>query len=95
MVYDAHLFFVACDQFERVGARLGRHETCPYLMRDAVHFVVEDITQALGEDQRQDVVLVLRRVLRAADGAGCIPQPLFDRFVGRLVGVVGHSLLRQ
>ena len=40
------------------------------------------------EDQRQDVILVLGRIFRASNGAGRIPQPLFDRFVG----VVGHRV---
>ena len=51
------------------------------LLGDAVQLVVEDVAQALGEDEREDVVLVFRRVLGAADGAGGIPDPGFERFV--------------
>ena len=45
---------------------------------DAVQFVVEDVAEALGEDQREDVVLVFRRVLGPADGAGGVPDPGFE-----------------
>jgi hypothetical protein len=36
---------------------------------EAVDLVVVDIAEALGEDEGQDVVLVLRRFLRAPDRA--------------------------
>ena len=38
--------------------------------------VVEDIREALEEEERQQVVLELRCVLLAADGAGSVPQHL-------------------
>ena len=41
---------------------------------DAVQLVVEDVAEALGEDEREDVVLVFRRVLGPADGAGGVPD---------------------
>jgi hypothetical protein len=47
---------------------------------DAVQFVVEDVAQALGEDEREDVVLVLGRILGPADGTGRIPDPGFEGF---------------
>jgi hypothetical protein len=65
----------------------------PYFFGDAIEFIVEHIAQALGEDQRQDVILVLRRVLRATDGAGGVPQPLFERFV--VVSMIRHQLLNK
>jgi hypothetical protein len=45
------------------------------LLGDAVQLVIEDVAEALGEDEREDVVLVFRRVLGAADGAGGVPDP--------------------
>ncbi len=48
---------------------------------DAVQLVVEDVAEALGEDEREDVVLVFRRVLGPADGAGGVPDPGFEGFV--------------
>lgn len=62
---------------------------------DAVEFVVEDVAEALGEDEGEDVVLVFRRVLGPADGAGSVTVPGFERFVlgrgfRRLMGRLGH-----
>jgi len=54
-------------------------------LRDAVQLVVEHVAEALGEDEREDVVLVLRRVPGAADGAGRVPYPGFEGF-----GFFGH-----
>jgi hypothetical protein len=48
---------------------------------DAVEFVVENVAQALGENQRQDEILVLGRVLRAANRTGGVPDPGFEGFV--------------
>ena len=62
------------DQLERLGARAD-------FLGDAVQLVVEDVAEALGEDEREDVVLVLRRILGAADGAGGVPDPGFEGFV--------------
>ncbi len=42
-------------------------------VREAV--IVEDIAEALRENEGQDVVLVFRRVLGSADGAGGVPDP--------------------
>jgi hypothetical protein len=50
-------------------------------LRNAVQFVIEDIAEALREDERKDVVLVFRRVLGPADGAGGIPDPGFEGFL--------------
>ena len=47
---------------------------------DAVQLVVEDVAQPLGEDQRQDVVLVFGSILGAANGAGGVPDPGFEGF---------------
>jgi len=55
---------------------------------------VEDVTEALGEDEGQDVVLELWRVLGSANGARGIPYPGFERFVvailqlGFLAGII-------
>lgn len=66
--------------------RVSLHEGEGFLARadfigDAVEFVVEDVAEALGEDEREDVVLVFRRVLGPADGAGRVPDPVFEGFV--------------
>ena len=71
---EAHQLPVGRHQLERLLAAAHR-------LGDAVEFIVEHITQPLGEDQRQDVVLVFRRILGAADRAGRIPDPAFQRFV--------------
>ena len=40
-----------------------------------IPLILEDVGEALEENQRQDEVLELGRVRRPPDGAGCIPQP--------------------
>ena len=55
---------------------------------DAVQLIIEDIAEALREDEREDVVLVFRCVLRPANGAGGVPDPGFEGFV--LFGSRGH-----
>ena len=65
-------FGVALDDLEGflAGADLGG---------DAVQFIVEYVAKPLGEDQRQDEILVFRRVTGPADGAGRVPDPGFQR----------------
>ena len=46
------------------------------LLGQTVDLVVEDVGEALQEQQRQQVVLELRRVLLAADRAGRVPEHL-------------------
>lgn len=58
------------------------------LLGDAVHLVIEDVAEALGEDEGKDEVLVFRRVLGSADGAGGVPDPRFEGFGGS--GGFGH-----
>ena len=70
---EADELVVVLDELERLGARAD-------LLGDAVQLVVEDVAQALGEDQREDEVLELGRILRAADAARRIPDPGFERF---------------
>ena len=66
--------FLSCfDELERLGARAD-------FLGDAVQLIVENIAEPLGEDEREDVVLVLGGVLRAADRAGGVPDPGFERF---------------
>ena len=50
------------------------------LLRDAVQLVIEDVAQALGEDEGEDVILVFRRILGTANGAGGVPDPGFKGF---------------
>jgi hypothetical protein len=75
-------FFVARDVFEGFSAR-ATQAFC-----NAVEFVVEDIAEPLGEDEREDEILVFGRILGTADGAGGIPDPSFEGFVG---GNGGHE----
>jgi len=77
---EAHQLVVGPGELEGLLARAD-------FLRDAVQLVIEDIAQALGEDEREDVVLELGRILRAANGTGCIPDPGFEGFVV----TVGHS----
>ena len=77
---EADEFLVVLHQLERLGARAD-------LFGDAIQLVIEDIAQALGEDEREDVVLELGRILRAANGTGGVPDPGFEGFVV----TVGHS----
>jgi hypothetical protein len=48
---------------------------------DAVQLIIKDVAEALGENKREDVVLVFRRVLGPADGARSIPDPGFEGFI--------------
>lgn len=48
---------------------------------DAIEFVIKNDAKPLGEDQRQDEILVFRRVLGPADGARGIPDPGFEGLV--------------
>ena len=51
------------------------------LFGDTVQLVIENIAEALGEDEREDVVLELRRILRASNGTSGVPDPGFEGFV--------------
>ena len=77
---EADELVIALGELERLFPR-------PDLGGDAVQLVIKDIAEALGEDEREDEVLVLRRVLRAADGAGGVPDPGFEGLV--LLGLGG------
>ncbi len=63
--------------FDELEGHLPRADLCG----NAVHFVIEDVAEALGEDERENIVLVFRRILGPADRAGGIPYPGFERFV--------------
>ena len=71
---EADELVVLLDELERLGARAD-------LVGDAVQLIVEDVAEALGEDEREDEVLELRRFLRAADGARGVPDPGFEGFI--------------
>jgi hypothetical protein len=68
---EAHQLVVGLGELEGLLARAD-------FLRNAVQLVIENVAEALGEDQREDVVLVFRRVLGPADGAGGIPDPGFE-----------------
>ena len=82
---EADELLVVLDELERLGPRAD-------FLGDAVQLVVEDIAQPLGEDQREDELLVFRRILRAADGTRRIPDPGFERFIA--VAVIRHCQRR-
>lgn len=71
---EANQLRVGLDEGEGLLARAD-------FLGDAVEFVVKDVAEAFGEDEGEDVVLVFRRVLGPADGAGGIPDPGFEGFV--------------
>ena len=82
---EADKLLVASDQVEGLGAGAD-------LLGDAVELVVEDVAEALGEDEREDELLVFGCILGAADGAGGVPNPGFEGFAVAVfaVGSVGH-----
>jgi hypothetical protein len=47
--------------------------------RNAVQLVIVNVAEALGEDQREDEVLLFGRVSGAADRTGRLPDPGFER----------------
>ena len=59
----------------------------PELLRQSLDLVVEHIGEALEEEEGQQVVLELGRVLLAANGASSIPQHLFHGLGGWNVGL--------
>ena len=71
---EADELVVLLDELERLLARAD-------LLGDAIELVVEHVTQPFREDQRQDEVLELRRLLRPANTAGGVPNPRFERLV--------------
>lgn len=71
---ETHELLVVLHELECLGARTD-------FLRDAVQLVVEDIAQALSEDERENELLVFRGVFRATDGTGGIPDPGFEGFI--------------
>lgn len=47
---------------------------------NTVQLVIKDIAETLGEDERQDEVLVFRSILGTPDRTGCGPDPGFEGF---------------
>ena len=75
---EANKLVIPLDQLERFSARAD-------FRGDAVELVVEDVAQPFGENQRQDEVLELRRLLRPADAASGVPNPGLERLVAGVV----------
>ena len=50
------------------------------LVGDAVQLVIKNVTEALDEDEGEDVVLVFRRVFDTPYKTGSTPEPRFERF---------------
>jgi hypothetical protein len=60
------------------------------LSSDAVDLIIEDVAQAFRKDEREDVILVFGRVFGPANGAGGVPDPRFQGFIGAWLGLFGH-----
>lgn len=69
----ANQFMVGSRELESLLARTD-------LGGNAVQFVVENVAETLGEDERKNVVLVFRRILCATDGTCRISYPGFEGF---------------
>ena len=65
---EADELMVLLDELERLGARAD-------LDGDAVQLIVENVTEPLSEDEREDEVLELRCLLRPANAACGVPNP--------------------
>src|SRR5687767_679910 len=52
--------------------------TTANLFRDPIHLIIKHVAKTLCEDEWQNVVLIFRRILRPANTARCIPNPLFE-----------------
>ena len=70
----ADKFMVCINELEGLLPRANLHG-------NTIHFVIEDVAQALGEDEGEDIILVFCCVLGPAYGAGSIPYPGFEGFV--------------
>ena len=81
---ETHQLVICLRQLEGFFARAD-------FLCDAVQFVIEYITQALGKDERQDEVLVLGCILGPANGTGRIPDPGLDGFILLVVCSSGFS----
>ena len=62
------------DESKGLGARTD-------LFGNSVQLVVEHIAEPLGEDQRQNILLVLRRIFCPANRTRRIPDPGFQRLI--------------
>lgn len=72
------------EKADELGVGMHQRKGLPAradFLGDAVQFVIEDVAEALREDEREDVVFVFRRVLGPANGRGGIPDPGFEGFV--------------
>ena len=77
-----HQFVICTHKLERLLSRA-------HLLGDAIQLVIEHVAEALGEDEGEDIVFVLRRVLGPANGAGGVPDPGFEGFRRQ---VFGHEI---
>ena len=73
---------VEAQQLVVAFGNLLRRGAVAVFLGEAGDFVVEDIRQALEEEERQQVVLELGGVLLAANGAGGVPQHLLHGLGG-------------
>jgi len=71
---EADELLVMLHELERPGPRAD-------LLGHTVDLIIEYVAEALGEDERENEILVFRCVLGAADGTGGIPDPGFEGYV--------------
>ena len=71
---ETNQLFVVLDESKGLGARTD-------LFGNSVQLVVEHIAEPLGEDQRQNILLVLRRIFCPANRTRRIPDPGFQRLI--------------
>ena len=68
---------------------LEGHFPRPHFGSNAVQLVIEGIAKSLGDGERENEVLVFRRVLCPVDGAREVPNPGFKGFVFFGFGLLG------
>ncbi len=65
---------------EGVWPEIEKHEQIIALStggdsKKSLELIIEDIAQALGKDEREDELLILRRILCTTNAAGGVPDP--------------------
>jgi hypothetical protein len=69
---EADELMVLLDDLEGLNPRAD-------LLGDTIQFIVEHVAEPLSEDEREDEVFELGRLLLSADAARGVPDPRFQR----------------
>jgi len=72
---------VMLDELKGLGPRAD-------LLGDTVQLIVKNIAEAFGKDEREDELLIFRRILSPADGTGSVPDPAFQGFT---IFLISHN----